>query len=156
LELTMTVLIVDDEQAMRELVSRWLASDGFNILQAADADSAVRLLENHPVAVALCDRAMPGRDGDWLVGQIRARFPAVAIILATADDSVPTRISLRDGVIGYLVKPFVQELLHRAVHDGVAWHQAAAKAGARREAAADAIDSWLRGRAGRPEPQPGD
>ena len=152
----MTVLIVDDEQAMRELVSRWLVPGGYSVLQAADAESALRLLESHPVTVALCDRSMPGRDGDWLVGQIRERFPAVAIILATADDAVPARISLRDGVIGYLVKPFVKDLLESAVRDGVAWHQAAAKAGTRRAPAGDPIDSWLRGRAGRRVPEPGD
>lgn len=150
----MNVLIVDDEQPMRELVSRWLAPEGLTLLQAADADSAITMLESHPVAVVLCDRSMPGRGGDWLVGQMRERFPAVAIILATADDAVPTRISLRDGVIGYLVKPFVKELLASAVRDAVAWHQVAAKTGAGRAAAIDPVESWLRGRAGRRSPEP--
>ena len=152
----MTVLIVDDEQAMRELVSRWLVAEGHDIVQAADADSAIRILESQPIAVVLCDRAMPGHDGDWLVAQIRERFRTVAVILATADDSVPTRISLRDGVVGYLVKPFIKELLTAAVRDATAWHQVAAKAGGRRGSADDPIDAWLRGRAGRRVPERGE
>lgn len=147
----MNLLIVDDEQPVRELVSRWLAPDGHTMLQAADADSAVAILEQQPVAVLLCDRAMPGRDGDWLVAQVRERFPSVAVILATADDAVPPRISLQDGVIGYLVKPFKVEQVRAAVSDAIAWHQVASKS-PRRQLDADAMDSWLR-RAGRPGPK---
>src|SRR5574341_2686580 len=63
------------------------------------------------IGVVLCDRVLPGHDGGWLIDQLREQHPNVAIVLATADDSLPTRISLRDGVIGYLVKPFKQELV---------------------------------------------
>jgi DNA-binding NtrC family response regulator len=149
----MIVLIVDDEQQMRELVSRWLTPDGHTILQAADADSAIVLLEQQPVAVVLCDRTMPGHDGDWLVDRMREKFPDVAIILATADDAVPARISLRDGVLGYLVKPFRMDQVRDAVRDAVAWHQAAAGRPHRAARAGDAVDTWLRGRAGRPDPK---
>lgn len=124
----MNVLIVDDQRPVRVLLSRWLAGLGHTILDAPDADTALAMIEQHSIAVVLCDRAMPGHDGDWLVGQLRERFPAIAIILATGDGSVPARISLRDGVVGYLVKPFKRELVLDAVNDAIAWHQAAAAA----------------------------
>ena len=150
----MTILIVDDEQPMRELVTRLLAPLGHTLLQAPDAETAVTLLDQQETAVVLCDRLMPGRDGDWLVEQVRAQHPAVAVILATADDAVPPRISLQNGVIGYLVKPFNPDQLRTAVADAIAWHQAAAKSSKRAPAAlqGDAFDAFLR-RAGRPGPK---
>ena len=150
----MTVLIVDDEQPMRDLVSRVLAPLGHSILQAADADAAVELLRTQPIAVALCDRSMPGRGGDWLVERIRADHPSVAVILATADDAVPPRISLQNGVLGYLVKPFNADQLRTAVADAITWHQAAVRSSKRQPSATDgdAFDQFLR-RAGRPGPK---
>ena len=153
----MTILIVDDEQPMRDLVTRVLAPLGHTLLQAHDAETAVALVAQNPVAVVVCDRSMPGHDGDWLVEQIRAQHPSVAVILATADDAVPPRVSLRDGVIGYLVKPFNADQLRSAVADGIAWHQAASKSSKRPPSPleGDAFDQFLK-RAGRPGPTKGD
>jgi len=148
------VLIVDDEQPMRELLSRWLAPEGYALCEAADADRALAVMSERQVGVVLCDRAMPGRDGIWLVEQIREHHPSVAIILATADDSLPPRVSLRDGVIGYLVKPFKQPLVLDAVRDAMAWHRVAVTRPRREPSQDDPIDPWLRGRAGRPDVKP--
>lgn len=150
----MNLMIVDDEQALRELVARMLAPLGHTIVQAADAESALVLLEQQTVAVALVDRSLPGRDGDWLIERIRERHRAVALILATADDAIPARISLQDGIVGYLVKPIDGEQLRQAVTDAIAWHRVATKSTVRRPGAleGDEFDTWLR-RAGRPEPE---
>ena len=147
----MTVLIVDDEEPMREVLSRWLTPEGHEVVEAGDAEAALKVLSAKPVAVALCDRSMPGHDGIWLVEQIRAQHPTVAIILATADDAVPPRVSLQSGVVGYLVKPFKQSLVLDAVRDAITWHNAAAAARKRVTDAPDPVDAWLKGRAGRPE-----
>lgn len=146
------ILIVDDEQPLRELLARWLSGEGYVLREAADAESALDVLAEHSIGVALCDRALPGRDGTWLVEQIRGRYPAVAIILATADDAIPTRVSLQSGVVGYLVKPFKRELVLDAVQDATAWHRVAART-PRRPSGEDPVDTWLRGRAGRPDPK---
>lgn len=143
------VLIVDDEQPVRDMLSRWLAPEGYTLCEAADAESALAVLDSRQVGVVLCDRSLPGRDGLWLVSQIRERHPDVAIILATADDAVPPRVSLQSGVVGYLVKPFRAPLLLDAVRDAMTWHKVAAQAPSRRSGA-DPVDGWLRGRAGRP------
>src|SRR5687768_14843580 len=99
------VLIVDDERPIRKLLARWLSPEGYVVHEAADAQAAIETLATSAISVALCDRSMPGHDGDWLVAQIRERFPSVAIVLATGDASVPPRVSLQPGVVGYLVKP---------------------------------------------------
>lgn len=146
------ILIVDDEQPLRDLLARWLGAEGYALHEAADAESALAVLAAQSIGVALCDRALPGRDGTWLVEQIRERHPAVAIILATADDAIPPRISLQRGVLGYLVKPFKRELVLTAVHDALAWHRVAART-AQPPAGEDSVDTWLKGRAGRPAPK---
>jgi CheY-like chemotaxis protein len=122
-----SVLIVDDERPIRKLLARWLSAEGYVIHEAADAESAVEILATHTISVTLCDRSMPGRDGEWLVAQIRERFRKVAIVLATGDHSLPPRITLQPGVVGYLVKPFTAAVVLDAVHSAIAWHRVAAR-----------------------------
>lgn len=122
------VLIVDDERPIRKLLARWLGPDGYRVHEAADAQAAIETLATSEISVVLCDRSMPGHDGDWLVSQIRERFPSVAIVLATGDASVPPRVSLQPGVVGYLVKPLRASMVLDAVEDAMAWHSVAARA----------------------------
>ncbi len=74
--------------------------------------------------VALCDVAMPGRDGVWLAGQLRQAYPDTAIIMATASQDVDVALSsLRQGAVDFLAKPFGQEMLRQALARGVRWHR---------------------------------
>ena len=143
------ILIVDDERPVREVLSLWLSAEGFTIVEAADAESALKVLAEKPIAVATIDKDMPGHDGTWLVEQIQKQYPAVAMLLASGDDQIAPRVSLSRGVQGYLVKPFKRELVLGAVHDAAMWHQVAAKSSTP-AAGPDPIDAWLQGRAGRP------
>ena len=120
------VLIVDDEPAVREILSRWLSAAGYTTHQAADAESALELLATVPVAVALCDQTMPGQGGRWLVTQIHEKFPRTAIIIATGA-SVPSQVMLQRGLAGYLSKPFSRALVVSAVEDAMAWHRVASQ-----------------------------
>ena len=120
-----SVLIVDDEAGIREILRRWLEPAGYSVQQAADAEAALDVLASSVPAAVLCDVDMPGHDGLWLVARVRERFPTVAIVLATAADEVPPAVSLQDGVVGYVLKPFHRQRLLAAVKDAVAWHQAA-------------------------------
>jgi CheY-like chemotaxis protein len=69
-----SVLIVDDENGMRDLMARWLQSGGYTVTTAANAEEALGRLEASPPAVALCDIRMPGHDGVWLAEQIRQQW----------------------------------------------------------------------------------
>jgi DNA-binding NtrC family response regulator len=131
------ILIVDDQQHTRELLRRWLSAAGFAISEAADAESALEVLAERPIAVVTIDKDMPGHDGTWLVEQIQKAHPAVAMLLATGDDDIPPRVSLSRGIQGYLVKPFKQELVVGAVNDAVVWHNVAAKQSRPRPGEAD-------------------
>jgi cyclic di-GMP phosphodiesterase len=120
------VLIFDDENGVRELMSRWLVADGYAVTTAANAEEALGRLEATPSAVALCDIRMPGRDGLWLAERIRQRYPETAVIMATGvQDAGPAVLTLRQGVIDYLTKPFGRARLEEAVTRGLEWHRTA-------------------------------
>ena len=138
-----SVLIVDDEPRIREILVRFLAPAGYAVNEAADADAALALVAATAPDVLLCDVQMPGHDGLWLVEQLRLRFPAVAIVLATADPNVPPVVSLQGGVVEYLVKPFEREGVLAAVGRAVEWHVAAAARSAAQTPPPDPVGDWL-------------
>src|SRR2546428_9226840 len=109
------VLVVDDQPPVREFLVRWLDPAGYETAQAPDAEAALSALAERSFDVVLCDVQMPGRGGLWLVDQLRDRFPRVAIVLATADSTVPPVVSMQSGVVDYVVKPFVRERVLEAV-----------------------------------------
>ena len=121
-----TVLIVDDENNVRDLMSRWLESGGYTVITASSAEEALRGLETSTPAVALCDIRMPGHDGVWLAERIRQSHPETAVIMATGVQDVgPAVQTLRQGVIDYLTKPFGRDRLEEAVTRGLEWHRSA-------------------------------
>lgn len=120
------VLVVDDEACVRELLARWLASGGYQVRTAANADEALQRVTDQPPAVALCDVRMPGHDGLWLAHRIRHDAPETAVIMATGFHDVGSAVtSLRQGVIDYLTKPFGRDRLRESVSRGLEWHKAA-------------------------------
>lgn len=121
-----SVLIVDDEHDVRDLMTRWLESGGLSVTSAGSADEALDSLEAAAPAVALCDIRMPGHDGLWLAERIRALRPETAVIMATGVQDVgPGVESVRQGVVDYLTKPFGRDRLREAVTRGLEWHRAA-------------------------------
>jgi response regulator RpfG family c-di-GMP phosphodiesterase len=121
-----SVLIVDDETGVRDLMARWLASGGYDVRTAASADEALQRVHDSAPAVALCDIRMPGHDGLWLARQIRQNAPETAVIMATGVQDVSSAVtSLRQGVIDYLSKPFGRDRLRESVIRGIEWHKAA-------------------------------
>jgi CheY-like chemotaxis protein len=116
-----TVLIVDDEAAIRRLLRHWLQADGHQVVEAESAEQALEHCKRTLPDVALCDIAMPGNDGLWLVQRLREDYPDVAIALATANDHISPMVALRDGVVDYVLKPFDRARICQAVRQGVMW-----------------------------------
>src|SRR5688572_18663787 len=101
-----TVLVVDDDEGVRMLLGQWVQHLGHHLRSADTAEAAITELESGTVDVALCDIRMPGADGIWLADRIRERFPYVAIVLATGLHEMDPTVTLRPGVVAYLMKPF--------------------------------------------------
>jgi putative two-component system response regulator len=119
-----SILIVDDEPSAREVMSRLAERLGHEVRQAANADEAMERMAERAAGVAICDVAMPGRDGVWLAGQLRRAHPDTAIIMATASQDVDVALaSLRHGAVDFLTKPFSPELFRQALARGVRWHR---------------------------------
>ena len=138
----MRVLIVDDEAGIREVLKRWLELGGFDTVEAKDSSAAMQLLgSSMPIDVVLADLEMPGQGGLWLVEQVRAQYPAIPIVLATADSQVPGSVSLQPGVVGYLVKPFTAASIHAAMATAAAW--LAAQQPTTPSPAIDPVEDWL-------------
>jgi two-component system phosphate regulon response regulator OmpR len=110
-----TILIVDDEPDLREVLEEYFASQGFVALSAESATAARALAAQHPVDVALLDIAMPGEDGLSLARHLRERYGKLAIVMLTSAGTVIDRIvGLEIGADDYVTKPFdPRELLAR-------------------------------------------
>jgi CheY-like chemotaxis protein len=83
------VLIVDDQPAIRELLITWISRDGYQTVQAADAEAALDEMMGRPADVVFCDVQLPGPGEFWLAARLHERFPETAIILATGDSTAP-------------------------------------------------------------------
>jgi response regulator RpfG family c-di-GMP phosphodiesterase len=125
---TTSVLIVDDETALREQIRVWVERLGYRPRVADGADRALAALDDEASHIAICDVRLGGgsRNGLWLASQIRDRFPDTAVIMATAARDVEIAVtSLRNQVVDYLLKPFDEQRLAEALALGRDWHHAA-------------------------------
>ena len=103
----MRVLVIDDDDALRESLELFLASEGFEVAAAADGAAALAQLERAPVDVALCDLRMPGIDGFELLPQLLRIAPGLTVILMSAYGGRDLAIeALKRGAYDYLAKPF--------------------------------------------------
>jgi len=110
------VLVVDDEEAIRRLLIRWLSSWGYESREAVSADDALVQMQADPASIMLCDVMMPGHDGIWLAEQVRQRWPQTPVIMASSAQDMETVLKMRKhGAVDYVTKPFGRELLLQAL-----------------------------------------
>jgi two-component system response regulator MprA len=109
------VLVVDDEAAVRDSLSRTLRFEGYEVAVAEDGLAAVELVRGHEPDVVIMDVMMPRLDGLEACRRLRAEGLLLPVLMLTARDSVGDRVAGLDaGADDYLVKPFaLQELLAR-------------------------------------------
>jgi two-component system response regulator MprA len=109
------VLVVDDDEEIRASLRRGLAFEGFKVSLAADGEEALRSILDDRPDLAVLDIMMPRLDGLEVVRRLRLADEQLPVILLTARDAVPDRVTGLDaGADDYLVKPFAfSELLAR-------------------------------------------
>ena len=101
-----TVLIVDDEPIVRDVVARYLERDGFDTLEAGDGDAARKLIERSPPHLVVLDVMLPGTDGLSLCRWIRSRGDLPVIMLTARGEEADRIVGLELGADDYVTKPF--------------------------------------------------
>ena len=102
-----TVLVVDDDKSVREVLCAVLREEGYLVKQADGAEAALEALRgNGEIPLVLSDMKMPDHDGIWLLDQILARHPQAAVVLLTGYGDTESAVAcLKRGAADYLLKP---------------------------------------------------
>ncbi|HIJ39557.1 MAG TPA: sigma-54-dependent Fis family transcriptional regulator [Deltaproteobacteria bacterium] len=104
------ILIVDDEEKMRHLLSIMLSRRGYNIEQAADGVEALALIESTPFDMIISDIKMPRMDGIELLKKIQEMDVPCPVVFITAFATVESAVdAMRDGAVDYISKPFDED-----------------------------------------------
>jgi two-component system, OmpR family, phosphate regulon response regulator PhoB len=101
-----TVLVVDDEPIVREVVVRYLERDGHETLEAEDVESARNALQQHSPSLVVLDLMLPGGDGLELCREIREGSELPVIMLTARADEADRIVGLELGADDYVTKPF--------------------------------------------------
>ena len=101
-----TVLVVDDEPTLREVVVRYLERAGYRALEAGDGDEAEVLLRNQPPDLVILDLMLPGTDGLELCRRIREDSALPVIMLTARGEEADRIVGLELGADDYVTKPF--------------------------------------------------
>lgn len=114
------ILVVEDEELMRSILRQLLAGEGYRVLTADSAETALEIYSSEDVAVTLTDIKMPGMDGLELLDRIKTIDGEALVIIMTAFSSVDSAIAaLRKGAYDYVTKPFVNEDLLQTVKNAL-------------------------------------
>ncbi|MCU7852085.1 MAG: sigma-54 dependent transcriptional regulator [Candidatus Thiodiazotropha sp. (ex Monitilora ramsayi)] len=107
-----TVLIVEDDPALREALSETLELAGYPVKAAEEGSAALEILQQEPVGMVVSDVQMRPMDGHALLRQIKSTHPDLPVLLMTAYGSIEKAVAaMHDGAVDYLVKPFEAEVL---------------------------------------------
>lgn len=111
-----SILIVDDEEGIRKVLSITLSDAGFAVAAAADAAQALAIIEKSPPEIVLSDIRMPGMDGIGLLSEIKRRWPEIEVIMVTGHGDMDLAVkSLHLNAADFVTKPLSDEHLMVAI-----------------------------------------
>jgi DNA-binding NtrC family response regulator len=114
------ILVVDDEDYMREIVKQSLTDRGFAVEEASDGRMAVEMLRRYPYDVIITDLRLPGMDGEKVLEEALAIFPETIVIIMTGFGNIQTAVdAIRMGAFDYLPKPFQLDEMVMRVQKGL-------------------------------------
>lgn len=110
------ILVVDDEDAIRSALKRYLTGRGYEVVTAATGAEALEALERRKITGMLLDVMLPDASGIDLVPQVMQLEPAIALLILTAvNDATAAALCMQRGATDYLTKPIDLEVLDRAL-----------------------------------------
>ncbi len=118
------ILVVDDEDYIREVVRRALESAGYEVEEAADGKTALAMLRQFPYNVIITDMRMPGLTGETILEEAVSLFPETVVIVMTGFGNIQSAVeAIRKGAYDYIPKPFQLAELVMRVEKGLAERQ---------------------------------
>ena len=110
------IMVVDDDRLNRELLSKVLRQEGYQVLEACDGDIALKILQALPCDLVITDFLMPMLNGIEFVEQLRSLHPQIPIIFMTGYLAAISDKKIVDEVAEILAKPFELRVLRSSVH----------------------------------------
>ncbi len=102
-----TILVIDDEQGVRDLFAKVLSRQDYNVLTAASGADGIQVAREQKVTLILLDIKMPGMDGLETLRRLKKVTPETAVIIITGYGTLQTsRKALKLGAVDYITKPF--------------------------------------------------
>lgn len=102
-----TILIIEDEEIMREALREWLTEGGYQVETAKTGEDGLKIISDHDVALVLLDLRLPGKDGISVLKEAKTIRPQLKVIIITAYPSPRTKeAAIKEGAVEYLPKPF--------------------------------------------------
>ena len=123
-----TVMIVDDDPNIRNVIRFILTKAGYRVMEASDGEAAIARMEiagrADDIATIICDLQMPKLNGAELIAHLRTHYPTIPFVILTADpDFLLNEILAKQGVCDFLIKPVSKEKLLDVVRVGVRLHR---------------------------------
>jgi two-component system response regulator HydG len=119
-EINPTILIVDDQDSIRDALSKMLIKEGYEVLLAGEGDEALEILRKKKVNVILSDLKMPKMDGVQLLKTSKLIKPEVEVILITAHGTIEKAVSaMKDGAYDFIRKPFKKIVIANMIKKAV-------------------------------------
>ena len=116
-----TILIADDEQAVRSSLERLLEFESYRVIQAADGPSALDLVRDRPVDLVLLDIKMPGMDGLEVLAQLHQENPQLPVVIISGHGSIQTAVeATRLGAFDFIEKPIDADRILLVIRNGLA------------------------------------
>jgi two-component system response regulator AtoC len=117
------VLVVDDENIVRESLYDWLSIVGYDVETAASGEEALQIIKKKKIKIMLADLVMPGMDGIELMKKARDIVPLISTVIITAHGTIQTAITaIREGAYDYIEKPFCPEKVEHLIKNLLEHH----------------------------------
>jgi len=112
------ILIVENEEIMRESLRDWLTTNGYQVETVEDGEAALATISQQEFGLLILDLRLPGKDGIEILRQARVKSPQLKGIIITAYPSVQTAVeAMKEGAVEYLSKPFDLNDLERIIEE---------------------------------------
>ncbi len=118
------ILVIDDEQPMREMLQRLLEDSQYEVSSARNGEEGLALFDQEPFHLVITDLSMPGMDGIEVLRTLKERGPHVPVILVTAFATIDTAVeAIKAGAYDYITKPFEPDTIEITIKNALAHKQ---------------------------------